>query len=148
MRQAEEASCFLSNVGKIDEAEAFADHVEQIPMLAGRCVGPFAGSPFPGFRPGQADEHGAAWRIPHIPDLPVIALFAPVREVVAAHRLGLATKTLRQLGSVETCHHAATRSPIRSTGKRSSSLQMIAGPVASTGTKKRSFQEMISLKSP
>ena len=63
-------------------------------------------------------------------------------------RLGLPAETLRQFGSIMTDHHAASRSPMRSTGKRSSTLARIDGPEASVGTKKRSFHEMISLKRP
>ena len=69
-------------------------------------------------------------------------------KLADCHGFTLSTETLRQFGSVETRHHAATRSEMRSTGKRSSSLPMISGPNAPTGTKNRSFQEMISLKRP
>ena len=34
---------FGENVAKSNETAALADHVEQIAMLAGRCIGPFAG---------------------------------------------------------------------------------------------------------
>jgi hypothetical protein len=51
-----------------------------------------------------------------IADLPVIALAMAGVEIMAAHRLGLPAETLRQIGSVETGHHAASRSPMRWTG--------------------------------
>jgi hypothetical protein len=35
---------------EVDEATAFSDHVEEIAVLAGRCVRPFAGGAFAGRR--------------------------------------------------------------------------------------------------
>jgi hypothetical protein len=146
MRQAEEAPGFFGNVCEVDQTERVPDHVQQIAIFPRGRVLPFTGSAFHAVV--QPDEHGSASRVSDIANLPVIALFATIREIVTAHRLGLPAETLRQFGSVETRHYAASRSPMRSTGKRSSSLPVISGPVASTGTKKRSFHEMISLKRP
>ncbi len=148
MRQAEETTGFLGNISKVDQAEAFADDIEQIAIFTALRIGPFTGRPLAGFRPGKANEHRPARIVLHIANLPVIALLATVRQIVAAHRLGLSAETLRQFGGVETRHYAASRSPMRSTGKRSRSLPVISGPDAPTGTKKRSFHEMISLKRP
>ena len=42
-RQAEEAAGLIGDIVEVDQAAAFADDVEQIAMLAGCGVGPFAG---------------------------------------------------------------------------------------------------------
>ena len=44
-RQAEEASRLVGDVVEVEKAAALADDVEQIAMLAGGGVGPFAGRP-------------------------------------------------------------------------------------------------------
>ena len=82
-------------------------------MLAGGGVGPFAGRSLR--RLLQPDEHRAARRVARVADQPVAALAPAIGEIVAAHRLGLARETMRQFGSVAR-HHAASRSPTRSTG--------------------------------
>ena len=46
----------------------------------------------------------------------LIALAMAGAEIMAAYRLGLPAETVRQIGSVETGHHAASRSPMRWTG--------------------------------
>ena len=148
MRQTEKPAGFLGNIGKVDQAEAFADDIEQIAIFTALRIGPFTGCPFAGLRPDKANKHRPARIVLHIANLPVVALLATVRQIMAAHRLGLLAETLRQFGGVETRHYAASRSPMRSTGKRPKSLPMISGPDAPTGTKKRSFHEMISLKRP
>ena len=114
VRQAEERTRLIGDVLEVDQAAAFADHVEQIAMLAGGGVGPFAGRPFR--RLLEPDEHRAARRIAHIAHQPVAALPAAGGEVVAAHRLGVARETVCQFGGVVAGHHAASRSPMRSTG--------------------------------
>ena len=83
-------------------------------MLAGGGVGPFTRRSLR--RRLEPDEHRAAGRVAGIADLPVIALAMAGAEIMAAHRLGLPAETLRQIGSVETGHHAASRSPMRWTG--------------------------------
>src|SRR6185437_610848 len=128
-----------------EKAAALADHVEQVAVLARGGVGPFAGRSLRRLR--QPDEHGASRCIADVTDQPVAAFASPVGEVVAAHRLGLARETVRQCGSVAR-HHAASRSPMRSTGERSSTFPSTPMPLASVGTNMRSFQEMISWKRP
>ena len=49
--QAEEASRLVGDVVEVEKAAAFADDVEQIAMLAGGGVGPFAGGPCRRFGP-------------------------------------------------------------------------------------------------
>ena len=113
--QAQEASRLVGDVAEVEKAAAFADDVEEIAMLAGRGVGPFAGGAAAGFRPLEPHEHRAARRVADVADQPVSALAPSVGEIVAAHRLGLARETARQFGSVAG-HHAASRSPMRSIG--------------------------------
>ena len=90
----------VGDVVEIDKAAALADDVEQIAMLAGRRVGPFARRTLAGFASFQPDEHGAARRVPHVADQPVTALAATVGEIMTAHRLGIARETVRQFGSI------------------------------------------------
>lgn len=148
MREGKETARFLSNVPEIGEAKRLTDDIKQIAVLPGGHIGPFPRRPLARAPAGETDEHGTPRCVLHIADHPVSASAMAGRQVVAAHRLGLPTETLRQLGCVVSGHQAATRSPMRSTGQRSKSLPRIVGPLESTGTKKRSFQEMISLKSP
>ena len=49
-RQAEEAPGLVGDVAEVDKTAAFADDVEEIAMLAGRGVGPFAGCALAGIR--------------------------------------------------------------------------------------------------
>ena len=64
-----------------------------------RCrVGPFASGALPRLRSSQPDEKRAPWRVADIADQPVAALPPAVGEVVAAHRLGIARETVRQIG--------------------------------------------------
>lgn len=146
MRKAEKAASFIGDLGEVEETEAFADYIEQITMFAGGGIGPFACR-----SPGavmQPHEHRASRAIADVADLPVMALFMAIREVATTNRLSLPAETLRQLSGVKTGHQAASRSAMRSIGKRSTNLPIIPLPAAPTGTKKRNFHEMISLKSP
>jgi hypothetical protein len=114
--QAEKAPCFIGDVGEIGEAAAFADDVEQIAMLAGRCVRPFAGSTLARFGSSQPDEEGAPWCVADIADQPVAALPPAIGEIVATHRLGVARKTVRQIGGLMAHGYAAARLAMRSSG--------------------------------
>ena len=116
MRQAEEGTRLIGNVLEVDQAAAFLDHVEQIAMLAGRCVRPFSGSTLARFGSSQPDEEGAPWRVADIANQPVAALPPAVGEVVAAHRLGIARETVRQIGGLMAHGYAAARSAMRSSG--------------------------------
>ena len=111
--QAQEASRLVGDVVEIEKAAAFTDDVEQIAVLAGGGIGPFAGWSLG--RLLQPDEHGTAWRIARVADQPIAAFAPAIGEIVAAYRFGLARETVRQFGSVA-WHHAASRSPTRSTG--------------------------------
>ena len=78
MRQAEETTGFLGNVSKVDQAQAFADDIKQITIFTALSIGPFAGRPLAGFRPGKANEHRPARIVLHIANLPVIALLTAI----------------------------------------------------------------------
>ena len=114
--QTEKAPCFIRDVGEIGEAAAFADDVEQIAMLAGRRVSPFAGRTLASLRPVQPDEEGAPRRVTDVANQPVAAFSPAVGEVVAAHRLGIARETVRQIGGLMAHGYAAARSAMRSSG--------------------------------
>jgi len=76
---------------------AFPDHVEQITMLAGGSVGPFARGTL--FRPFEPHEHRATRRVAHVADAPVATLPPSGRAVMAAHRLARALAIFRNLAS-------------------------------------------------
>ena len=85
-------------------------------MFAGRRVRPLASGPLAGFGPVQPHEEGAPWRVADIANQPVAALPPAVGEVVAAHRLGIARETVRQIGGLMAHGYAAARSAMRSSG--------------------------------
>ncbi len=114
--QAEKAPCFIGDVGEIDEAGAFTDDVEQIAMLARCRVRPLAGGTLAGFRSSQPDEEGAPRRVADIADQPVAAFSPAAGKVMAAHRLGIARETVRQIGGLMAHGYAAARSAMRSSG--------------------------------
>ena len=57
-----------------------------------------------GFRPTEPDEHRPAGRIANVAHRPVATLPAPVGQVMAAHRLGIAGEATRQFGSAAGHH--------------------------------------------
>ena len=137
----------VGDVLEVDQAAAFPDHVEQVAMLAGGGVGPFAGRPFR--RLLEPDEHGAARRVAHVAHQPVAAFAPSGGEVVAAHRLGVARETVGQFGRVVAAPSRGL--PLADALEPDSGPSTFAStpaPVASVGTNMRSFQEMISLKRP
>ena len=115
-RQAEKVPGLVGDVAEIGKAAALADDIEEVAVIAGRSVSPFAGRTLAGFRPFQPDEQGAAGCIPHVADKPVAALAAAVGEIVAAHRLGIARETVRQVGGIERHRYAAARPATRASG--------------------------------
>ena len=114
--QAEKAPCFIDYVEEFGKAAASTDDVEQIAMLAGRRVRPFAGSTLARFGSLQPDEQGAPWRVADITHQPIAAFSPAVGEVVATYRLGIARKTVRQIGGLMAHGYAAARSAMRSSG--------------------------------
>src|SRR5262245_12219848 len=89
------------------------DEVEEITVLAGSSVGPFAGSTLPVVGPYEANEQAAARRVRNIADDPVATPAIALREVMAAHRLGITRETARQIGGLRRHFaHAAALSPV------------------------------------
>jgi len=66
------------------------NQIEQVAMLLRCGVGPVAGSAGAMIGPVQPHEQAAARLVLHIADDPVIARTAANRQVMAAHRLGIA----------------------------------------------------------
>jgi hypothetical protein len=85
-------------------------------MLIGRRIGPLAGRALAEVWSFQPDEKGAPWRVADIADQPVAAYASAIGKVVAAHRLGLACETVRQIGGLMVHGYAAARSAMRSSG--------------------------------
>ena len=95
--QAEERPRFIERVAQAIKPAVEGDEVEQIAMLAGGGVGPFAGGALAAVGTAQTHEETAAGRVGDIADQPVAALAMAVGEVVAAHRLGIARETMGQI---------------------------------------------------
>ena len=114
-RQLEKASRFLGYVVKIDQAATFADHVEEIAVLAGGGISPFAGGAAARRIAIQAHKHRAARGVPDIADLPIVADATAVGEIVTAYRLRLAREAICQVSCISPCH-AAARSETRESG--------------------------------
>ena len=106
--QREEASRLLGDVAEFDETAALADHVEQVAVFGRGGIGPVPGGAGTGLRPAEPDEQRAAGCVANVAHRPVAALTPPVRQVMAADRLGLAGEATRQFGSVAG-HHANPR---------------------------------------
>ena len=98
-RQAQEGACLVERVAQV-QTPVERDQVEQIAMFAGGGVGPFAGRALAGVGTVQTHEQAAARRVPHVADEPVAAFAPAVREIVAAHRLGIARETAGQFGGL------------------------------------------------
>src|SRR6516164_10193218 len=91
-RQAEIAMRFGENVTKSNETATVADHVKQIPMLAGCRIGPFAGGALACTGSTQPNKHRPARGVASVSDDPVVANASAVGEIVAADVLGLLCK--------------------------------------------------------
>ena len=72
-RQAKKPPSLANSIVEIDEATTLSDHVEQIAVLAGGCVRPFASGAFAGRRSLQTHEHGPSSRVANVTDNPVAA---------------------------------------------------------------------------
>ena|SRR6516162_9408877 len=100
-RQAEIAASFGKDIAKLNETAVFPDHVEQIPVLAGRRVSPLAGRALTRDRSAQPDKHRSSGRIANIADDPVAADTPPVGEIMAADKLGLLGKPAGEIRSLD-----------------------------------------------
>ena len=77
-----------------------ADQVQEIAMLAGGGIGPFAGGAGAELGAVEPDIEAAARRVHHVAGDPVMAAAASFGEVVAAHRLGIARKAACQIAGL------------------------------------------------
>src|SRR5260221_5288402 len=100
--QTQEAACVVSDIAEVEKLATFANDVEEVAVFAGRGVSPFTGWSLR--RLPQPNEHGAARRVSDIADQPVAPVAPSVGKIVAAHRLGLARKTVHQVGSFARPH--------------------------------------------
>jgi hypothetical protein len=114
--KAQEPTGFVSNVVEIGQVAAFANDVEQITMIAIGGIGPFASSTFAEIRSFQPDKQRSARRVSDIAHQPVAAFTPAIEEIMAAHRLGIARETLRQVRGLVLHDYAAARSPMRISG--------------------------------
>ncbi len=97
-RQAEEAARLVEHVAEGVEPAIEGDQVEEIAMLAGGGVGPFAGGAGTGLRSRETDIEAAAGGVPNIAHQPVAAVAAAVGKIVAADAFGIAREAPRQIG--------------------------------------------------
>jgi hypothetical protein len=97
-RQAQEAARLAEHVVQAVEPAHPRDQVEQVAMLAGGGVGPFAGRALAAVGAAQPDIETAAGRVVGVADQPVAAFALAAGEIVAAHRLCLAREAARELG--------------------------------------------------
>ena len=99
-RQAEKGSRLVESITQPVQATIHGDEVEEITMLTGGGVGPFAGGALAAVGSTQADEQAATRRVGNVADQPVAAFAMPVGEIVAANRLGIARETVGQVGGM------------------------------------------------
>ena len=83
-RQTEKATGLGEDIGKLKETATFPNQIEQISVLAGRSIRPFACRALPRIGPAQPNEHRPAGGIARIPDDPVSADPSPVGKIMPA----------------------------------------------------------------
>jgi hypothetical protein len=98
--QTEERPGLVEHVAQTLQLAIQSDEIEQIAMLAGGGVSPFAGGAFPAVRSSEANEQAAAGRVPDVADDPVATPAAAIGEVMAAHGLGITREAARQVGGL------------------------------------------------
>src|SRR3984893_2726424 len=151
-RQGEKGTRFVHNLTEAMEIAVAGDEIEEIAMLAGGGIGPFAGGAGAVIAALQADIKAAARRVHRVAGDPVAARAGAVREVMAAHGLGIAREAARQIGGGAdhgaSRDQAAARALARSSGWRSKIAPSIAAPPLApgpvTGRNSRRRQAMIS----
>src|SRR4051794_40132477 len=98
---------------------AAADQIEQIAMLASRGIAPFASGTGTTVGTGEAHIKAAPRRVVDIAGDPVTAALASVREIMTAHRLGLAREAARQIAGL--ADHSACPDQAASARERTAS---------------------------
>jgi hypothetical protein len=106
--QAEEGSRLVEHVAQTLQPLVQGDEVEEIAMLAGGGVGPFAGGAFPSVRSCETNEQAAARCIDDVANHPVATPATAVGEVMAAYRLGI---TARQCAISAACESMSLTPP-------------------------------------
>lgn len=107
-RQTQKTSRLIRHIAKVEEATALANDVEEVAIFGQGGIGPMPGGSRTGFRSTKPNKRRSARRIANVAHYPVAALAPPVRQVMAAYRLGFTCEAARQFGSV-TGHHATSR---------------------------------------
>ena len=129
-RQGEKDPRLVHGLAEPGEIAVTGDQIEQIAMLAGRGIGPFAGRARTVIGTLQPHIEASSRRVLDIADDPVAARAASFGEVVAAHGLGIAREAARQIGGGadhgSSRDQAAARALARSSGWRSRSAARIA----------------------
>src|SRR3546814_11996982 len=105
------SSDLLSDVLEVEETAAFADDVEEVAVLAGRGVRPFAGRALAGCGAVYPDEHRPAGAVLDAADQPVATFALAAGQRFAAHGLGGAAETVLQAGG--RMHHITGHPPRR-----------------------------------
>src|SRR5229473_580062 len=98
--QAEKRARLVEGVAQAVETTVEGNEVQEIAMLPGGGVGPFAGGALAMVWPAQADKQAAASGVGDIANEPVAALTMAVGEIVTAHCLGIARETAGQIGGM------------------------------------------------
>ena len=96
----EEGARLVEYVTQTVEPPVAGDEVEEIAMFGRSRVGPFAGGALAAIRPFQANEQAAARCVRDVADQPIATLASTVREIMSAHRLGIAREPVRQFGGL------------------------------------------------
>src|SRR5207244_4265957 len=107
-----EGARLVHRLAETVQIAVMADQVQEIAVLAGGGVGPFAGGAGTGFGAVKPDIEAAARRIHDVAGDPVTAAAASVGEIVAAHRLGIAREAARQIAGLAD-HRASPRHAAR-----------------------------------
>ena len=118
--------------------------VNQVAILPRRIVGPG-----PGLAPTlslQADGETLALAPRGIANLPIIALLAPLGEILAAETLGTVRQIGRQVRDTAPRVHAAASAALAPTGCSASTR--VSASMPSTGMNTRVFHWITSVKQP
>ena len=87
--KAEITACFGEDIAKLKETTAFPDNVEQIAVLPGCRIGPFAGGALACTGSAQPNKHRPARGVASVSDDPVSADAPTIGEIVAADKFDL-----------------------------------------------------------
>ena len=83
-RQTEKATGLGEDIGKLNKTATFPDDIEQISVLTGRSISPFACCALPRIGPAQPNEHRPAGGVARVSDDPVSANPSPIGKIMLA----------------------------------------------------------------